>query len=1082
MKNTFLSAGFTFTDLYTREGLVRLDKVFTRYLEESDANLAFRLRQAKISAPNTSLEESALLLDLAPYVEDFLGSLFSIEKEVGNLQSQTHILAPLYRCKRLFVQRQAAKAYFREEALAFDGKELRQELERLMGEIYSDLAFAKRVLEIMEDISENTRLLQNEVLRNDEMGLSLRASARGEATQENQQYFLEIATKYAAWSLHQDNPTTLFRLPRKINLESLIPLESEGDILRSPHFTKREGFDCTDPGVKAEEALDQAHYCILCHNQGKDSCSKGLSEKNKGCPLGQKISEMNTLRTQGYVMGALAMIMVDNPLVAATGHRICNACMKGCIFQKQDPVNIPSVETQTLDSVLNLPWGVEIYSLLSRWNPLNLRTPLPKELTGYKVLVAGMGPAGFTLAHYLLNEGHHIVGIDGLKIDPLGKDLLEKPIKHWKDIKEPLSQRKTMGFGGVAEYGITVRWDKNYLTLIRFLLERRSHFALYDGVRLGGTLTLPQAFELGFDHVALCLGAGKPNLLELENGLARGMRTASDFLMTLQLTRVAQEDSLSNLQIRLPILVVGGGLTAVDTATEALAYYPLQVQKFCQRIKELGHLPDSLSEEEQGIADEFIAHGEAFSKGDFSALKETCAIIYRKKIQDSPSYRLNAEELDLALRQGVSFLENAIPQEIKVDQYGHIEGVIVKTPSGNQTLPCRTLLIAAGTQPNRSLEKEDSALSIEGDDFLIDYQGHERVSFFGDLNPAHAGNVVNAMASAKKGYLRINEALSQRPPIAAPHFFQQLGDLLNSSIQEVYQLTRNITEIIIHSPQAARNFKPGQFFRLQNYGALNLEGIALTGASVDKEKGLLSLIVLDMGGSSALCQFLKKGERVNLMGPTGTPTEIPSGENVLLIGGGLGNAVLFSIGQALKDKGNRVLYVAGYKTPEDCFKQENIEMVSDHVIWCFESRNELSEKRAQDFVYKGNVIEGLIAYNQSSPPIPLEQVTRILTIGSDRMMAAVTCARKTILKPYLNPNHKAIGSINSPMQCMMKEICGQCIQTQRDPVTGQSRVVFSCANQDQLLDEVDFSVLQNRLKQNSLLEKQTYQWVKRAIL
>ena len=54
-----------------------------------------------------------------------------------------------------------------------------------------------------------------------------------------------------------------------------------------------------------------------------------------------------------------------------------------------------------------------------------------------------------------------------------------------------------------------------------------------------------------------------------------------------------------------------------------------------------------------------------------------------------------------------------------------------------------------------------------------------------------------------------------------------------------------------------------------------MEGLALTGAWVDEEKGLLSMIVLEMGTSSRLCQFLKEGEEVVVMGPTGTPTEIP---------------------------------------------------------------------------------------------------------------------------------------------------------------------------------------------------------------
>ena len=69
------------------------------------------------------------------------------------------------------------------------------------------------------------------------------------------------------------------------------------------------------------------------------------------------------------------------------------------------------------------------------------------------------------------------------------------------------------------------------------------------------------------------------------------------------------------------------------------------------------------------------------------------------------------------------------------------------------------------------------------------------------------------------------------------------------------------------------------------------------------------------------------------------------------------------------------------------------------------------------------------------------------------MMGAVARARHTTLAPYLKPDHKAIGSINSPMQCMMKEICAQCLQQHKDPVTGEETVVFSCFNQDQSLDQ-----------------------------
>src|SRR5206468_5904926 len=102
-------------------------------------------------------------------------------------------------------------------------------------------------------------------------------------------------------------------------------------------------------------------------------------------------------------------------------------------------------------------------------------------------------------------------------------------------------------------------------------------------------------------------------------------------------------------------------------------------------------------------------------------------------------------------------------------------------------------------------------------------------------------------------------------------------------------------------------------------------------------------------------------------------------------------------------------------------------------------------------------------------------------IGSDGMMGAVARARHGILAPYLREAHVAIGSINSPMQCMMKEICAQCLQPQVDRTTGKTTYVFSCFNQDQPLDAVDFGALRQRLTQNSLQEKLTAQWIDRAL-
>src|SRR4029079_13580155 len=195
-------------------------------------------------------------------------------------------------------------------------------------------------------------------------------------------------------------------------------------------------------------------------------------------------------------------------------------------------------------------------------------------------------------------------------VDALGNHVAFRPIKDISQLREPLDRRSMAGFGGVAEYGITVRWDKNFLKMIRLLLERRSQFAMFGGVRFGGTLTIDEAFADGFDHIALCAGAGRPTVLDIPNGFARGVRASSDFLMALQLTGAAKRESIANLQIRLPAVAGGGGLTAIDTATESLAYYAVQVEKFLTRHEALGEDP-SWNAEERAIAQEFLKHAKA---------------------------------------------------------------------------------------------------------------------------------------------------------------------------------------------------------------------------------------------------------------------------------------------------------------------------------------------------------------------------------------------------------------------------------------------------------------------------------------
>ncbi|MBL8911720.1 MAG: FAD-dependent oxidoreductase [Archangium sp.] len=1184
--------GFSFADLQQPEGLSRLHVAFLTRLRRDDPALgakfdAYRAEFEKsgtrgaMSAP----AESEILIGVAQHVSRFVGALFGVEKELDDLQGRLSRELALYEFKREFVTRRVFKKGLtdrptREELPSLDAK-FSELLTKLGGEEGSPLTRGEG---------------QGEGAHPDREALVARltiALLRLEKTPDPEKWAAEFQSKLGP----DATPSSVLQLidrwiyaratfthslvgwhtvlqPRPLIPDKLVELhvpdKAHPEILEGPHhhLRRRDGFALTDQRGSDRLVMGETDYCVICHEREKDSCSKGFKEKGPegptyksnalkiplaGCPLEEHISEMHALKARGDSLGALSMVMLDNPMCPGTGHRICNDCMKACIFQKQEPVNIPQIETSVLTDVLALPWGFEIYGLLTRWNPLNVKRPYAARPNGKNVLVVGLGPAGYTLAHYLLNEGFTVAGIDGLKIERFADELVRnpQPIRDWNQIAAALDERILEGFGGVSEYGITVRWDKSFLTLIHLTLARRDAFRIYGGIRFGGTLTIDDAWKLGFDHIAIAAGAGKPTIVNMKNNLIRGVRAASDFLMALQLTGAFKKDSLANLQVRLPALVIGGGLTGIDTATELFAYYPVQVEKLLARHEVLAKHGKGgeqavfarMNSEELGVYKEFLAHGRAIRAERERASKANelpnfidlvrswggVSLCYRRSLIESPAYRLNHEEVAKALEEGIRFIEKVTPLAITPDEFGAVKALTFKRADGTELeLPARTLCVAAGTAPNVTYEREhegtfaldddrthfrnydavrgaDGAFTLQetpphddiGKDtgFFTSYAKDGRfITFYGDNHPTYAGNVVKAMASAKDGFPHVAKLFAGiTPPADAAQkrseLFARLDSAFLATVAAVNRLTPTIVEVVVHAPYAAQHFEPGQFYRLQNYERtaavidgtrLTMEGLALTGAWVDKEKGLLSTIVLEMGASSRLCAELKIGEPVVLMGPTGTPTHIQRGDTVLLAGGGLGNAVLFSIGQAFRALGSKVLYFAGYRKAEDAYKFDELERAADQVIWSVDSGTPLKPRRPQDKSFVGNIVQAMVAYAKGElgeQQLKLSDVDRLIAIGSDRMMNAVKNARHGVLQPHLKASHCAIGSINSPMQCMMKEICAQCLQRHVDPRTGKESFVFSCFNQDQDLDSVDFAHLDMRLRANSVVEKQSDQFL-----
>ncbi|MFQ5589050.1 MAG: FAD-dependent oxidoreductase, partial [Nitrospiria bacterium] len=958
--------GFSYSDLYDPGRLAVLTAAFDEALKTSDPTL-FERFSAYRDDPDNALsppEEAELLIQVAFHQSEFIARLFNVSAERDDFMASIQSQKPLFRFKKEFVQKRALKNFSNEDLARLDYDELNEKVRLLINLLHapipedhdSELLFAETACllldaekalelkikrnvpvpdEIIESIADLHRKMSEHVETQAVFKGLLECSFDPEKDADVLSLTQSLLTLLEEWifvsqHLRPGECVTegwdAFRTPHKFDFQNLVEIKRPDpdfpELIIGPEKTlrKRDGFELTDRRYSEKQVLSEIDYCVICHPREKDSCRVGLKNRKTGelehnplgieltgCPLDERISEMHYLHAEGDAIAALAMVVIDNPMVPATGHRICNDCMKGCIYQKKDPVNIPQAETRILTDVLDLPYGFEIYALLTRWNPLNVKRPHALPYNGKNVLVVGMGPAGFTLAQFLLNEGFGVVGLDGLKIEPLPKAWVgddttpPMPIKDVSRLYHELDERVLAGFGGVSEYGITVRWDKNFLDVIHLTLARRNRFQVYGGVRFGGTVTADDAWALGFDHVAIAAGAGKPTLLWMKNNLIRGIRKASDFLMALQLTGAFKKSSLANLQLRLPAIIIGGGLTAIDTATEAMAYYPVQVEKALDQYEKLSAkygeaaVLSMYDDDELEILQEFLTHGKqvraeraraeaAGEPPNFVPLLRGwggVSLVYRRDVLNSPAYRLNHEEVIKSLEEGIHYIELLSPTEAIPDQYGAVSAMKFEKQRLNEEgklrgtgefmeLPAKTVLVAAGTSPNVIYEKEHPG-TFEMDDrkkffkrFQPEWNGGDAprlvpshdwttpavftsyeqegkfITFYGDNHPVYAGNVVKAMASAKKGYpyiVRLFEKdLARLTPEGQPArdaafstLIKGLDEKLRATVVDVIRLTPTIIEVIVKAPFQAAAFEPGQFYRLQNYESHSetIDGICL---------------------------------------------------------------------------------------------------------------------------------------------------------------------------------------------------------------------------------------------------------------
>jgi NAD(P)H-flavin reductase len=438
-------------------------------------------------------------------------------------------------------------------------------------------------------------------------------------------------------------------------------------------------------------------------------------------------------------------------------------------------------------------------------------------------------------------------------------------------------------------------------------------------------------------------------------------------------------------------------------------------------------------------------------------------------------------------------------------------------------LPARSVFVAAGAVPNTIYAQEHpEGLKLEGDHFLphVEHLGglqpvrvaehcktsefgpftsYERdgrlVTFIGDTNPVFHGSVVKAIASAQRSYPLVMNALQHRPAAAGtPYrvFRECMQDLLSPRVAEVKPL-QGMVELWVHAPLAARNFRPGQFYRLQTFESsaplvqgtrLQVPLLTVSGTGVKDDR--IRLLVLQWGTGPRLVDRLKPGDPLVLMGPTGAPVDMPSGQTVLVIAGRWGAAVMLDIGHALRAAGNRVLYVAAFGKADEVSHQDELEAGIDQIIWCTAAEPKITARRHQDrSVVSTDTLDLLRRYavgeldsGPGNSTIPLRAVDRILVMGSTGLLKAWQSALNDGLRSYFKADVQAFGTVGSPMQCMLKGVCAQCLQWQVDPETGQrTRAVFSCAGQDQPLAWIDLDNLAARQTQNRLADHLSALWL-----
>ncbi|HII06456.1 MAG TPA: sulfide/dihydroorotate dehydrogenase-like FAD/NAD-binding protein, partial [Methanotrichaceae archaeon] len=198
----------------------------------------------------------------------------------------------------------------------------------------------------------------------------------------------------------------------------------------------------------------------------------------------------------------------------------------------------------------------------------------------------------------------------------------------------------------------------------------------------------------------------------------------------------------------------------------------------------------------------------------------------------------------------------------------------------------------------------------------------------------------------------------------------------------------------IRAPDIAEKISPGQFMilRVDEEG----ERIPMSVADWDREKGTVTLVFQELGLSTKKLGLVEVGQRLsNLAGPLGKPAEVGFFGTVVCVSGCFGTGPGYAFARALKEAGNRVIYIAEALRGELLFWLDRLEEVSDQLIitsgdktvgvarWAKDPLREVLGSEQVDRIYLVGCTFMLMTCSRASEPFGVETRVSLMPIMID---------------------------------------------------------------------------------------------------